>query len=553
VKNRAIWIGLGIVFLYLIPYILLGSNSHVRVHDSLDSDVAKFKTLAESGKMFAPLDATVPEMMNALPRVSLPSEFNGSVWLYYFFQPYAAYVINQFVMHFVAFFGMFLLVRKYLITDTEHRFLVVCVAAAFAILPFHPSAGLCVAGMPLVVYAFMNIRSEIDNARDWLILLAVPFYAYFEYSYFFLVVLLGLVCVADIAKYKKLNTRFFLSLCFFTAVSLLVEFRLVIGMFLDSSFVSHRVEFHAHPIFLMQAIESSVSDFIFGQKFENLALQQYFIAISIIAASFLILKKKLREDTFIAAIIVTALISIWFGFWNWRGWTPLKQHITLLNSFDLSRFQWLHPLLWYVVFALALKIIIEHLKFGKTVAYVLVSLQFAFLFYNHEEITTRQQGEPTYRQFYSEALFKEVKDYIGKDQKDYRIVSIGLYPSIARFNGFYTLDAYLVNYPLAYKHKFRAIIENELNKNATLKTYFDDWGSRCYIFVDELGMRFSYTKFSNKSIRHLQLNTKALKDLGGGYIFSAVEIQNANENSLQMERSFESPESPWKIYLYKVL
>ena len=54
-------------------------------------------------------------------------------------------------------------------------------------------------------------------------------------------------------------------------------------------------------------------------------------------------------------------------------------------------------------------------------------------------------------------------------------------------------------------------------------------------------------------IKSLDLNTKALKEMGGEYIFSAVEILNYAENGLSLEKAFERKNSPWKIYLYKVI
>ncbi|KKI90937.1 membrane protein, partial [Bacillus sp. SA1-12] len=106
---------------------------------------------------------------------------------------------------------------------------------------------------------------------------------------------------------------------------------------------------------------------------------------------------------------------------------------------------------------------------------------------------------------------------------------------------------------LTYKYKFREIIEKELTKNKTIRTYFDEWGGRCYIFTDELGKHYMFKKNSKKTLKNLELNMDAFKELGGLYIFSAVPIENAKENHLLLERTFQSDLSVWKIYLYKVL
>ncbi len=49
------------------------------------------------------------------------------------------------------------------------------------------------------------------------------------------------------------------------------------------------------------------------------------------------------------------------------------------------------------------------------------------------------------------------------------------------------------------------------------------------------------------------MNTDALYEMGGRYIFSSLPIENAHENNLIFEKSFEHPESAWKVYLYRVM
>ena len=101
-------------------------------------------------------------------------------------------------------------------------------------------------------------------------------------------------------------------------------------------------------------------------------------------------------------------------------------------------------------------------------------------------------------------------------EDQYRVASIGLHPAIAQYNGFYTLDSYNNFYPLTYKYQFRKVIENELAKNKTIRTYFDEWGGRRYIFTDELGKHYMFKKSSKKRVENLQLRTDVFKEMGGG-------------------------------------
>lgn len=160
--------------------------------------------------------------------------------------------------------------------------------------------------------------------------------------------------------------------------------------------------------------------------------------------------------------------------------------------------------------------------------------------------------QPTFREFYSCLLFSDIKRYINKPLDSYRVVSIGIHPSIALFNGFYVLEAHLPNYSLEYKHKFRKIIEKELSKNRELRGYYDNWGCRCYVFVSELGPNYLVQKGKNIKIRNLELNTAVFEKLGGKYILSTAEIMNYRKNHLIFLKAFERDTSPWKIYLYEV-
>ncbi|ASS86015.1 hypothetical protein GLN3_02080 [Geobacillus lituanicus] len=88
VEQRERWfflLALGVIALYVSPLFLLGENTHIRVHDNLDSNIAWYKVLSESGKITGPLDANIPQIANGqLSRNALGSELTGIVWLHAF-------------------------------------------------------------------------------------------------------------------------------------------------------------------------------------------------------------------------------------------------------------------------------------------------------------------------------------------------------------------------------------------------------------------------------------------------------------------------------------
>lgn len=545
---------LGIIFLYLSPLYILGQDAHVLILDNVDGAVASLKVLADSGLIFGPMDSVVPQIMNGLPRNTFGTEFNFQLWLYHFLPPFSAYVINLTLIHLVAFLGMWLLLKRHILPEKRQEYIAVGVALAFSLLAFWPHGGLSVAGLPLTLYAFMNIRAGQDRWSDWLILALVPVYSSLVFSFAFFLLLMGIWWAAESLLERRLNLNFLAAILFMGLVFMVVEYRLIFSTFMESGVVSIRSEF---PLSRIQgeraAILASWNNFIYGQ-FHAPSLQHLVIIPAAALAIIISLFKRKLPAVLLGLVFLCGIISIWYGCWFYDGWVPLKERVSLLREFNFSRFHWLHPLLWYLVFALALKIIAGKNRIGLIMAMILVTAQAGYVFTHNEGLAEKKAGSPTYRQFFAEEQYGEIKDYIGLPQQDYRVVSIGIHPSISLYNGFYTLDGYSSNYPLSYKHEFRQIIAPELDKSPFYRDYFDSLGgSRCYMFVEKLMYNSMMTKDSDIKIERLDIDTAQLKKMGGRYVFSALEIQNAGDIGLQLSRVFENDQSAWKIYLYQVL
>ncbi|MFW9794053.1 MAG: DUF6044 family protein, partial [Candidatus Thorarchaeota archaeon] len=231
------------------------------------------------------------------------------------------------------------------------------------------------------------------------------------------------------------------------------------------------------------------------------------------------------------------------------------------KTIQLGRVHWLHPLLWYILFAISLSVISKGLTFkgieyGKVIALALILLQLAVLLPTSWELSSTQQANQpsiTYREYYAVDLFQQIEDDIGLPQESYRIINIGFHPAVSQYNGFYTLDGYLNNYPLEYKYRFRNIIDYELATDVQSRNYYDNFGSRCYVLTAELGLNFYCTKDSDLVLNNLDLNATAMAELNVSYVFSAVNITNYAANNLQFNGLYQHVDSAWDIYLYEVL
>ena len=557
VENRktewqALWIGFFFLILYLSPLYLLGENAHIRIHDNLDSNIAWYRVLVRSGELFGPINAVIPQVINGLPRNAFGSEFSGIVWLHALLPSMFAYTISQTITRVVAFIGMYLLLKRHFVKEEDAYWIRVGVALAFAFTPVWPSGMLSTLGQPLALWAFLNIREGKYSWKEWLVLGLIPFYSSFVLGFFFFLVAMGLLWLYDWVIRKKWNPAFLGSIAFMGGVYLLIEYRLVHSLLFGEEPTS-RNEFWSSRLELPRTIRLVFKNYFLGHT-HVMTVHSPFITVILFLAFAAVAGLHLwkKEQKFVFLFVLNFALSVWYAFWFYKGWQPLKEKFSLLNTFNFARFHFLRPLVIYVSFALGLSILSRLSKQWKSLAMGFLGMQMMLLVTLNEEIRYRSVGAPSFKQFYSEHLFGEIRDYIGKPQSTYRVGSIGLHPAIAQYNGFYTLDTYNNFYPLAYKYQFRKIIAKELDKSKVLQDYYDHWGNRVYLYSAELGKHYGFRKHSRKTIHHLQLNTKLFKQMGGRYVFSSVPILNAEKNHLRFLKSFEDRQSVWKIYLYEV-
>ncbi|TYR80533.1 hypothetical protein FZC66_09150 [Priestia megaterium] len=540
------------IFLYVAPTYIMGENAHIRVHDNLDSNIAWYKVLAESGQMFGGVNSTIPQVINGLPRDAYGSEFSGIVWLHSLFPSMTAYALSQTITRTFAFIGMYLLLKQHFIRHKKAAFIRVGVSLAFALTPFWPSGMLSTLGYPLALWAFLNIRSRNFSWKEWVTLALLPLYSSFVLGFFFFLVAIAFLWIYDLITKRDWNLYFLGSIVFMTSVFLLVEYRLVYSMVL-SEVPTHRVEFISSRHELWRSIRLSFKNFLIGHTHVMTVHTFVILPIIVLALVLLIVRKKGgKEKLFIFLFLLNYALSLWYALWFNNIWIPLKEKIDFLNTFNFARFHFLRLLIIYLSFALACYMLWSFGRYWRALAHgAIVSQIVILLFFNEEFLYGHHFHSPSFQEFYAIEQFEEMKDYIGQSQESYRVASIGLHPAIAQYNGFYTLDTYNNVYPLEYKYKFRKIIAKELEKDKKLKVYFDEWGSRCYIFVAELGKNYEFRKNTEKKIKNLELNTDAFKAMGGRYFFSSLPIMNSESNNLILLKEFNHKESAWTIYLYE--
>ncbi|MED4224626.1 DUF6044 family protein [Neobacillus cucumis] len=551
-EKTYLYFALAIITLWVLPYFVLLNQAHMRIQDNLDSNISWYKVLNDSGQLFGSIHANIPQIINGhLSRNAYYSEYYGIIELFRFFPPVIAYGFNEAITRFVAFFGMYLLLKNYVIKNGDQGIIRVAAALTFSLTPFWPSGMLSTLGMPLALWAFLNLRYRIKMWQSWITITLLPFYSTFMLGFFFFLSAMGVFWLIEVIKTKKAQLRLFFSILYMTLIYLAIEYREVVSL-LFSHEKTNRSEFNESKNNLMVTIELVFKNYFLGHNQDQTFYPFVIFPTALLALILVIFQKRWRQEKlFIGLHLANFLLSVWYSFWWYDAWEPLKQKISILNTFNFSRYHYLRPMIIYILFAVSLQILWQFNKKWRILAVLFALLQVAVLVPSNEQIYYRHS--PSFGQFYAVKEFNDIKKFIHKPVQDYRVVSIGLHPAIAQYNGLYTLDTYNNFYPLSYKHEFRKIIAPELAKNQAMRDYFDQWGGRCYIFDSELGNHYLFSKNSSKVIKNLDLNIQALKQMGGDYILSSVPIKNANENSLQLQKVFNSKDAYWRIYLYKVI
>jgi hypothetical protein len=543
------------VLIYFLPVFILGQNSYIRIHDTLEGEWIWLKLLVDGHTAFNfDTVARVLQVMKGLPRDAFPPALSVNLVLMQLFGPFKSYIISSFLIRVIGFAGMVYLLKDYFIKNKENRYIVWACGLCFSVLSVFIPFGLSVMGQPLLLWAFLNLQSKTKIVVSYLIVILFPFYSsivWFSVPFISLLIVAG----AWFQYRSKLSLHYLVAGALLTGLFILVNFPMLGIALLQPGFQPHRL---AYNLYLLSGPSFSQSLTDLAQVF---FITHYhvatFIPAAVLIALALVLKKSERLLwTIFIAIIAICLFQAFYPFGEyWMG-----DKISLFKSARFNRFSILLPFLWLVAFGISLDKM-SHSATFKPLILPLIYAQLFLAFGGNDEVLhnyrtlTGHQKFPGFNNYVAAHQFNDIRNYIGLPQNSYYVVSLGINPSVAQYNGFYTLDGLLSIYELRYKEEFRQIIAPEISKSDDIRQYFDGWGNRCYIFSSELGIdhrAVNCYKFNHRSVQHLDINTNALRQMGGRYLISAVEIENSSQLGLHLDKVFNDKQSWWTIYLYSV-
>lgn len=568
VKSFPLFASLLVLLVILgVMYIANGDGIPVVPHDQLDIEVLCYKLAAEH-----PTHAFYTEFMGGQESSAAPVSCLIILLFYLLFPAATAFAANLVCVMIMAYVSMYASLRLLGVRDS----LAAISSFLFGMLPFYSVYGLSSMGGGLVLCAVLLCSKESGRHFALAILLCV---LYASYSSFVWAGFAVCAFLFSIALYYAIRRNWGLCkkvgalLVVLAAAYVLFYFDLFVSL-LEQSGISHRSEY---VLAAQQTDISATFDFFLSGHYHSVSNHRYlvFFDIGALIVGFVYSRQRTRKDTpelhkltmwvclglctaFGIALFRTLFLSE--AVVAWRSMLPGS-----LGSFQFDRIYWLYPCVWYITSGLAFELMVRVGGIRKLAAFSWLLILFVTVVTLHTSakdnvvvmnaeamIMGKSSSQITWAQFYANDLFEDIKEDINEIDDNKRVISVGLHPGVALYNGLSTVDGYSVNYPVAYKHEFSKIIDDELNKSEVLHSYFWEWGNRCYAFSHELGKRYLFSKDSGILLRDFSMNVDAMREMGVGYIVSAVPISNHDKYGLGLVGQYCSDESYYELFLYHI-
>lgn len=529
----------------------------MRIHDTLEGELVWLILLRKYDVGFEYTDYTlIPALMNGLPRAALPPGFTFNYLAVYLFGGYYGYQIIQLFVHSVGFAGMYLLLSRHMLPSDNSRFISWFVGFCFGMIQVFPVFGLAVQGLPLLLYAFYNIYIRRDRWYDFVIILLFPFFTSFVWGFTTIVSAVIVFLVVEALRRNAIPARFILAFAAQCLVYVLVNLPLIFLYFFTFGFRAHRKEYR--PDEALDAL-TGLADTAFTLFMSHYHIA-YFTPLPILILIGIASRFPGNFRPFRRIFLLMTLIALFYGFYDLLArW--LYKPLPIVLALKAHRFITLLPMLWILLMAFALHHIFRFQTYRKAAAVISLCFFLTIIIADDELVhnvrnLTGHVRKPGYEAYFSPSLFNRIRRDIGLPDSSYRVVSVGMSPSVAQYNGFYTLDGLFSVYHYGYKLSFREIQAEDLEQNPSNRKYFDDWGNRCYYFPAARGHKagdFLIGKdAAEPPLDTLRINLKAFAALGGRFIFSALPVAKLPEG-LRLFGVYEEPEAFWRVYVYESL
>tara|TARA_B100000575_G_scaffold207634_1_gene168942 strand:+ start:7443 stop:9029 length:1587 start_codon:yes stop_codon:yes gene_type:complete len=492
---------------YIFPLFFFGSITTF-YHDNLDSLVVYNHIIGKIYKEGLNFDLIKIFLSGELEFYYLRHIFKPFVILYSLFDTELAYWITDFLFKMTSYVTFFYLAKKI----QKDNFIAFLGATLFACLTPFKTLGFGLAFFPYLLYLIF-FKSEL-NMKHYFLLIFFGLNTDITTDLFLIPSIILIIFIIDRNIIFKKFKNLIKILGLFFLCSMLTSSNFIYMQFLELEM--HRIEYVKYPKTFFDNLSQKIMQILYLPSSMNWSffkiLPYTFISVPIITLALFsksdIVKKLLVLIFIIHSLLFALDTNLLVNIYNNNN-----IFIKLLNPFLITYYM---P----VVYSLLLIYLLSNSQNYKKKTLIIFSFISIFLFQLNSSIIPLQKKfifkDESFRNFYTFKGYYLYDDYskIKEIVKDKRTVSLNLDPMVAAMNNINIIDGYHSMYPLAYKIRFRKIIEKELNKNPNLKNYYDGWGSRVYAFMN--------------NIDNISINFKQAKRIGADYVLSKNPIDDDN-------------------------
>jgi len=576
-----------------LVFSVCGEDSIIAVHDNLDLFIPQYQMMKNTGT-FLSRGAEVP-FLGGISRDVLPAEFSLYTLLYMILPAYPAYVVGYLLKIGIGLSCCILLARELLGEKYgQYKPLVWLLGLSYGALNVFPNFGIPFASIPLAIYLVLKICRE-PGPKWYLLLFFYPVLSYFSYFGLFILGYMALFFLWAWAKAlcakrlnsgggagdgnekedmaKKLPGRVLGAVCVLAAGCIVWEYRLF-GVMLFSDEVTIRSTMEAGSFSFGEIIKTIGEVFakgMFHAESMHTCLVLPVCTVYFVVLNFGYIRRKdikgIFREPYNLLILVLIFNSVVYGIYYWEGFRGFVEALCPpLTGWQFNRTVFFSPFLWYGAFFMALRRLYDGPgKAGRMLANLLavaslLLIVFSDTRYNDLYHTCRaaayrlvkgtETDQLSFGEFYSEELFARAKEAVGYEGE--WAAAYGFYPATLEYNGIATLDGYLGFYSQEYKDSFRKVIAPALERVEESRDYFDTWGARAYLYSGSELSIVNGSRTYHVEDKDIYIDTGAFRALGGEYLFSRIELGNADEAGFALKGVFTHEDSPYTLYVYRV-
>ena len=560
---------IGFLLLTVGVFFGYGERSYIAVHDNMDLFLAQFQMLKNTGSFFKH-GVDVP-FLGGISRDNLPSELSLYSLLYMIFPTYTAYVFGILLKILLGIFSFKLLAKElYPEKYVLYRPMVYMTGFAYGILWFFPAFGFAFASIPLCIYLLIKIYR---HAGIWwyAVLFAYPLVSYFSYHGIFILGYLVIAVLWLSVRDRKPAWSLGIGLIVLAIGYVVCEYRLF-GQMLFSDEVTIRSTIVNPNLSLTEILQEIVT--VWREGIFHADGVHGKVVLPVCVVYFLINNglylwkkqgKKIFHDRFNFIMLFIIFNSLIYGLYDCEPIRSLVETlIPPLQGWQFNRTIFFNPFLWYAALFMVLIRLYDAGIWQMWVANAVICIAVLIIIltpnrYNdlyatchnraYEHFHGEEVDELDYEQFYAQELFTEMKEDIGYQGE--WAAAYGFHPAVLEYNGIATLDGYLGFYSQQYKDDFRKVIAPALERVEATRIYYDDWGARAYLYSGTDLSIVNATKTVYATDYDIYIDTEAFRELGGEYLFSRIELGNAQERGLRLLKSCTAQDGSCTFYVYR--